>query len=130
MPTLAEGEIIVLRQTKEVEKGDIIGFYYGGNILLKRVIGSEGDYIEIDGEGNVYVNSEKIDEPYLTERTLGKCEIDFPCQVPEEMFFVLGDNRAVSIDSRINAIGYVKNSQIVGRAAFRAWPLDRIGNMH
>lgn len=130
MPTLAEREIIVLRQTKEVEKGDIIGFYYGGNVLLKRVIGSEGDYIEIDEDGNVYVNNEQIDEPYVTEKSLGKCEAEFPCRVPEEMYFVLGDNRAVSIDSRINVIGCVKSSQIVGRAAFRAWPMDRIGIMH
>ena len=104
-PTLVNGEIIFLRQTKKVEPGDMIGFYYGGRILLKRVIGSGGDQIEIDSEGNVYVNGGMIDEPYLAEKSPGKCDLEFPCEVPEGMVFVLGDNRAISIDSRIRSIG-------------------------
>lgn len=128
-PTLNEGEIVILRQTKDIETGDLMGFYYGGKILLKRVIGSAGDYIDIDEEGNVYVNNEMIDEPYLEEKKLGRCELDFPYQVPEGMIFVLGDNRAVSIDSRIKAIGCVENGQIVGKVAFRAWPFARIGSL-
>ena len=128
-PTLNEGEIVILRQTKDIETGDLVGFYYGGKILLKRVIGSAGDYIDIDEEGNVYVNNEMIDEPYLEEKKLGRCELDFPYQVPEGMIFVLGDNRAVSIDSRIKAIGCVEEGQIVGKVAFRAWPFARIGSL-
>lgn len=128
-PTLNEGEIVILRQTKDIETGDLVGFYYGGKILLKRAIGSAGDYIDIDEEGNVYVNNEMIDEPYLEEKKLGRCELDFPYQVPEGMIFVLGDNRAVSIDSRIKAIGCVENGQIVGKVAFRAWPFARIGSL-
>ncbi len=128
-PTLNEGEIVILRQTKDIETGDLVGFYYGGKILLKRAIGSAGDYIDIDEEGNVYVNNEMIDEPYLGEKKLGRCELDFPYQVPEGMIFVLGDNRAVSIDSRIKAIGCVENGQIVGKVAFRAWPFARIGRL-
>lgn len=128
-PTLNEGEIVILRQTKDIEAGDLVGFYYGGKILLKRAIGSAGDYIDIDEEGNVYVNNEMIDEPYLGEKKLGRCELDFPYQVPEGMIFVLGDNRAVSIDSRIKAIGCVENGQIVGKVAFRAWPFARIGSL-
>ena len=128
-PTLNEGEIVILRQTKDIETGDLVGFYYGGKILLKRAIGSAGDYIDIDEEGNVYVNNEMIDEPYLGEKKLGRCELDFPYQVPEGMIFVLGDNRAVSIDSRIKAIGCVENGQIVGKVAFRAWPFARIGSL-
>ena len=112
-----------------MEAGDIIGFYYGGRILLKRAIGCAGDEIEIDGEGNVYVNGEKIDEPYLAGQKQGKCELDFPYRVPEGMTFVLGDNRAISIDSRIKAIGCVEESQIVGKVAFRAWPVARMGFM-
>lgn len=128
-PTLNEGEIVILRQTKDIETGDLVGFYYGGKILLKRAIGSAGDYIDIDEEGNVYVNNGMIDEPYLEEKKLGRCELDFPYQVPEGMIFVLGDNRAVSIDSRIKAIGCVEEGQIVGKVAFRAWPFARIGSL-
>lgn len=129
-PTLEKDEIIFLRQTKEVEKGDVIGFYYGGRVLLKRMIAGGGDYIEIDNEGNVYVNDKKLEESYLMEQSLGKCELDFPYQVPEGMLFVLGDNRAVSMDSRIKAIGCVEKDQIVGKVVFRAWPLTRMGIMH
>ena len=128
-PTLVNGEIIFLRQTKKVEPGDMIGFYYGGRILLKRVIGSGGDQIEIDSEGNVYVNGGMIDEPYLAEKSPGKCGLEFPCEVPEGMVFVLGDNRAISIDSRIRSIGCVEENQIVGKTAFRVWPPDRMGVM-
>lgn len=129
-PTLADSEIIFLRQTKEIEPGDIMGFYYGGRVLLKRVIGCSGDQIDIDREGNVYVNGERLDEPYLTKKNLGKCELEFPYEVPEGMLFVLGDNRAVSIDSRIKSIGCVEEEQIVGKVTFRAWPLERMGIMH
>lgn len=126
MPTLEEKEIIALYQTKSVEKGDIIGFYYGGEVLLKRVIGCAGDYIEIDQEGNVFVNGEMIEEPYLIEKNLGKCNLEFPYQVPEGMVFVLGDNRMESIDSRVKAIGCVERSQIVGKIVCRVWPLGRM----
>lgn len=129
-PTLEKDEIIFLRQTKEVKAGDVIGFYYGGRVLLKRVIAGGGDYIEIDNEGNVYVNDKKLEESYLMGQSLGKCELDFPYQVPEGMLFVLGDNRAVSMDSRIKAIGCVEKDQIVGKVVFRAWPLTRMGIMH
>lgn len=128
-PTLSEDEILLLHQTKKIEMGDIIGFYYGGRVLLKRAIADAGDLIDIDRDGSVYVNGEKIDEPYLAEKNLGKCELEFPYEVPEGMVFVLGDNRAVSMDSRIRAIGCVEEAQIVGKAAFRAWPLARMGIM-
>ena len=128
-PTLQEGEIVILHQTKKKEKGDMMGFYYGGKVLLKRAIGSAGDYIDIDQEGNVYVNGEMLEEPYLERKGPGKCELDFPYQVPEGMIFVLGDNREVSLDSRIRAIGCVESSQIVGRVACRVWPLARMEMM-
>lgn len=128
-PALEAGEVVFLYQTKEIEKGDIVGFYYGGRILLKRVIGCGGDQIEMDRDGNVYVNGEPLAEPYLTEKSLGKCNLVFPYQVPEGMLFVLGDNRPVSVDSRTRALGCVEESQIVGKAVFRAWPLERVGFM-
>lgn len=128
-PTLREGEIVILHQTKNIEKGDMMGFYYGGKVLLKRAIGSAGDYIDIDQEGNIYVNGEMLEEPYLEKKGLGRCELDFPYQVPEGMIFVLGDNREVSLDSRIRAIGCVESSQIVGKVACRVWPLARMEMM-
>lgn len=129
-PTVKTGEVVLLRQTKEIENGDLIGFYFEGRVLLKRAIGSAGDYIDIDQEGNVYVNSKMLEEPYLDRKGLGKCELDFPYQIPEGTIFVLGDNREVSLDSRIETIGCVKISQIVGKVACRVWPLARIGMVH
>lgn len=128
-PTLANNEIVILRQTKEIKAGDIVGFYYGGRVLLKRAIGTAGDEIEIDREGNVYVNGRLVEEPYLEEKSLGRCELEFPYQVPEGMTFVLGDNRAVSIDSRVKVVGCVAEDQIVGKVVFRAWPTARMGIM-
>ncbi len=125
-PTYESGEVIFLHQTKDIEAGDTVGFYYGGNIFLKRVIGTAGDVIEIDQKGNVYVNDELLEEPYLSKKDLGKCELEFPYRVPDGMYFVLGDNRAVSLDSRIRSIGCVQSDQIVGKAAIRVWPLTRI----
>ena len=125
-PTLADGEILFLRRTKEVGAGDIAGIHYEGKILLKRVIGMPGDEIEIDGSGSVYVNGRLLEEPYLAEKSLGRCELEFPVKVPEGAFFVLGDNRPVSVDSRDGSVGYIETDQIVGRAAWRAWPLNRM----
>lgn len=129
-PTLADGEYVILLQTKEVETGDIIGFHYGGEVLLKRIIGSGGDLIEIDQEGIVSVNGQELEEAYLTEKSLGKCQLEFPYQVPEGMLFVMGDNRIVSMDSRLRAIGCVEEAQIMGRVVCRIWPWDRIEMMH
>ncbi len=125
-PTFEAEEIIILRRTQEVKAGDTIGFYYGGSIFLKRVIGTAGDKIDIDQKGNVYVNDELLEEPYLKNKNLGKGELEFPYQVPEGMYFVLGDNRAVSLDSRIKSIGCVQSDQIVGRTVIRVWPLTRV----
>ena len=129
-PTLNEDEVIILRQTKAVEKGDIVGFYYGGKILLKRVMAGAGDEVDIDREGNVSVNGERLGESYLKEKTLGKCDLEFPYEVPEGTIFVLGDNRAISMDSRIMSIGCVESDQIVGNVVFRMWPMARMGIMH
>ena len=126
-PAFEKGDIVILLRTKSVKAGDAIGVYDKENLLLRRVIEDAGDYIEIDEEGTVLVNGEEIDEPYLREKTLGKCELDFPYEVPEGMTFVLGDNRAVSIDSRTKSLGCVESDQIVGRVVFRIWPLGRMG---
>ena len=128
--TLVSGELVVSVKNASFHTGDIIAFYYNNNILVKRVIANSGDWVDIDLQGNVYVNGEKIDEPYLDEKAFGEPDIDFPYQVPDERIFVLGDNRAVSIDSRHSAVGCVTSEQVVGKIVFRVWPLNRIGPVH
>ena len=126
-PALKNGELVVIKKTTKIKQGDIIGFYYQSKILVKRVIGTAGDYIDIDEDGNVYVNGEKLDEPYAIKKDLGECDIDFPYQVPEGKYFVMGDHRSVSVDSRSSAIGCVAEDQIIGKVAFRFWPLSKMG---
>lgn len=128
-PTLVDGEIIFSVKTSDYEPGDIIAFYYNNRILVKRVIGSPGDWVDIDEEGNVFVNDMPLDEPYVSEKALGECNIELPYQVPDARVFVMGDHRTTSVDSRHTTIGCVAEEQIVGRIIFRVWPLDRFGNV-
>ncbi len=128
--TLKSGELVVSVKGSKFKTGDIVAFYYNNNILVKRVMANSGDWIDIDLDGNVYVNQQLVDEPYLTEKAFGEPDIDFPYQVPDERVFVLGDNRSVSIDSRHRAVGCVTSEQIVGKIVFRIWPLTRIGPVH
>lgn len=128
--TLVSGDLVVSLKGAKFETGDIVAFYYNNNILVKRVIANSGDWVDIDLEGNVYVNQQKIEEPYLNEKAFGEPDIDFPYQVPDERIFVLGDNRSVSIDSRHNSIGCVTSEQVVGKIVFRIWPLNKIGVVH
>ena len=125
--TLESGELVVSLKGANFKTGDIIAFYYNNNILVKRVIANSGDWVDIDLDGNVYVNQQKIEEPYLKAKAFGEPNIDFPYQVPEDRVFVLGDNRAVSIDSRSKSMGCVSSEQIVGKVVFRVWPFDRLG---
>lgn len=125
-PTLEDGDIIILVKSGEFETGDLVGFYYQNKLLLKRVIAGPGDIVDIDEDGNVYVNDELLDEPYVTEKALGESDRDYPVQVPEDRYFVMGDNRATSIDSRSTAIGYIEEEQIVGKVILRIWPLSQL----
>lgn len=126
-PTMENGQMVVALKTGSFQCGDIVAFYYGNKILLKRVIGVEGDQIVIRDDGTVMVNGRILDEPYLSNKSLGICEIDFPYQVPDNRIFVLGDHRETSIDSRSTTIGCVSDEFVVGKVAFRLWPLDQFG---
>lgn len=125
-PTLGDGDIIVLLKTDNFEYGDLCGFYWQNRLLLKRVIALPGSCVEIDADGYVAVDGELLDEPYVTDRALGECDITFPFQVPDGKLFVMGDHRTSSIDSRSTVIGCIEQSQIVGRVLFRVWPLKKI----
>lgn len=126
-PTLEHDEIVVLLKNSDFERGDLIGFYYQGKILLKRVIALPGDTVVIDAEGNVYINEELLEEPYVTEKSLGDCDLDFPYEVPGDGYFVMGDQRVNSVDSRNSVIGAVTSEDIIGRVFIRVWPFSRMG---
>ena len=126
-PTLEHDEIVILFKTKEFQRGDLVGFYYQGKILLKRVIALPEDEVAIDADGNVYVNGEILDEPYVTEKALGDCDLEFPYKVPTTGYFVLGDRRTNSVDSRNSAIGVVSQEDIIGKVVLRVWPFTRFG---
>ena len=128
-PTLDEGNIVVSVKGSQFLTGDLVSFYYGNRLLVKRVIAGPGDWVNIDREGNVYVNGALIEEPYLTEKAYGDVTIEFPYQVPESRFFVLGDHRETSADSRNAVIGCVAEEQIVGKIVFRVWPFREFGGL-
>ena len=126
-PTLYNGDIVLLMKTTRFERGDLCGFTWNNKLLIKRVIGVPGDWIEIDTDGTIYLNGEKLDEPYVETFALGECDLEFPFQVPQEQYFVVGDMRESSIDSRNTLIGCIPKDQIVGKVFFRVWPFNSIG---
>ena len=126
-PALQNGEIIFTVKMSEFEQGDIISFYYNNKILIKRVIARSGEWVNMDADGNVYVNETLLDEPYLDEKAFGDCNIELPYQGPEGRVFVMGDQRSTSVDSRNSAVGCVAQEQIVGKILFRVWPLEKFG---
>jgi len=126
-PTLQDGEIVFSVKTTDMERGDIIAFYYNNKILVKRVIAGPGDWVNITQDGTVYVNDVQLEEPYLVEKSFGDADIELPYQVPDGRIFVMGDHRATSVDSRHTAVGCVAEEQIVGKIVFRVWPMERLG---
>jgi signal peptidase I len=129
-PTLTDGELIVSIKDADFEAGEIIAFYYNNKILVKRVIANSGDWVDIEEDGDVRVNGELINEPYVDKKARGECNIKLPYQVPEGKVFVMGDHRSASIDSRHSSIGCVSDEQIVGKLVLRIWPLNRMGKIY
>lgn len=129
-PTLKEGDIVVSVKSKEYKQGEIIAFYYNNKILIKRVIAGPGDWIDIKEDGTVYINGEKLREPYISEKALGDCDIELPYQVPESRIFVMGDHRSISVDSRKKTVGCVAEEQIVGKLVMLVWPLSSIEKLN
>lgn len=128
-PTLSEGQLVVAVKGSHFEAGDVAAFYYNNKILVKRVIALPGEWVNIDEDGNVSVNGIRLEEPYLTEKALGTCDIELPFQVPEARIFVMGDQRDVSVDSRASIVGCIAEEQIVGKIVFRVWPFSEFGPM-
>ena len=126
-PTLEDGQIVVAIKGGRFKQGDIVAFYQGNKILIKRYIAGAADWVDIDADGNVYVNGDELDEPYIAEKSYGETNISLPYQVPDERYFLIGDNRDVSVDSRNTAVGSVSGEQIVGKVVFRIWPLSDFG---
>ena len=126
-PTLDEGDIVISVKGSDFEPGDLVAFYMGNKILVKRCIAGPGQWVDIDADGNVYVDGKLLDEPYLTEKALGDCDIEFPYQVPDNRYFCMGDHRSTSVDSRSTTVGCVSDEQIVGKIVFRVWPLPNFG---
>lgn len=122
-PTLVNGDIVLLTKTTNFERGELCGFSWNNKLLIKRVIGKSGDWIEIDTDGTVYLNGTKLEEEYAVQMSMGECDLEFPFQVPQEQYFVLGDMRESSIDSRNTLIGCVEKDQILGKVFFRVWPM-------
>ena len=126
-PTLNEGEIVISIKGADIDHGDVVGVYFGSKLLIKRCIALEHEWVNIDEDGNVYVEGELIDEPYLTEKAFGECNLELPYQVPDGSIFVMGDHRETSIDSRNTSVGCIDTENVVGKIVFRVWPLSEFG---
>lgn len=126
-PTLQNDELVICNKTGNFECGDIVAFHYNNKILLKRVIGISGDWIDMKEDGTVYVNGEKLNEPYVDELAYGECDLEFPYQVPDNRIFVMGDHRSTSVDSRSSTVGCVADEYVIGKVFLRLWPWEKIG---
>ena len=129
-PSLNDGDIVLLVKTNDLQSGDLCAFYYSNKILIKRIIATPGDYIWIESDGTVFLNGEPLDEPYISQKALGECDVEFPYQVPENSYFVMGDHRETSIDSRSTVIGCIAEDQFIGKIFCKFWPLSEFEFMN
>ncbi len=125
--SLQDDDIVMALNSKVYKTGDVVAFYFNNNILVKRVIAGPGDWVDIDDEGNVSVNGVMLDEPYVSEKSKGICDIELPYQVPDGRCFVMGDHRETSVDSRTTAVGCVSDDMVIGKIILRIWPLEDFG---
>lgn len=128
-PTMNNNDLLICSKRSEFESGDIVAFYFNNKVLLKRVIGTAGDVIDISEDGTVYVNGEMLDEPYVSEKAFGECDIKLPYQVPDNRIFVMGDHRSVSIDSRSATVGCIADEYVIGKVILRLWPFEDFGTV-
>lgn len=128
-PTLQNGDIVFSVKSSKMQEGDVVAFYYNNKILVKRVIAGPGAWVDIDDEGTVSIDGVPLDEPYLSEKALGQTNIELPYQVPDGRYFVIGDHRATSVDSRNTAVGCISQEEMVGKLIFRIWPLKQMGTL-
>ena len=126
-PTIDEGQIVISVKGKNFEQGDLVAFYIGNKLLVKRVIAGPADYVLVDENGTVFVNGTELSEPYVSEKAFGECDIEYPYQVPDSKYFLMGDHRKTSVDSRTSTVGCISEEQIVGKIVFRVWPLEDFG---
>lgn len=126
-PTLAEGQYVVAVKDNTPQTGDVIAFYYGNKVLVKRCIAGPGAWVDVLEDGTVTVNGEVLDEPYLTNKSYGICDLELPYQVPEGTYFLMGDERETSVDSRHSSVGCIATDQMVGKIVYRIWPFEAFG---
>jgi len=128
-PTLEEGQIVVSVKAKNLESGDIVAFYYGNKVLIKRYIAGAGSWVDIQQDGTILVDGEVLEEPYLTEKAFGICDLELPYQIPEGTYFLVGDQRTTSVDSRHSTVGCIAEDDIVGKIVYRVWPFEVFGTV-
>ncbi len=125
-PSLVEGDLVLAIPKSLPVTGDLVSFNNGDRVLIKRAIGCPGDEISVSEDGRVTLNGIELNESYalFTEGDAG--DVSYPLTVPEHFYFVMGDNRANSVDSRYSVLGMVSEQDINGRIFLRLWPMRRL----